>query len=107
MRSDRGPVRRLILEGEPEPGPIWNSAERPPDPMAWRVRTLIERHLSPSHAEALEDRFFIQKSIGEMADERGVTRHAVRALLDRAISNFVAAFGGHIAEVLDVPEGEL
>lgn len=106
MRSDRGPVRRLILDGEPEPGPLWDSTERPPDPMGWRVRTLIGRYLSPKHAEALEDRFFLQKSWSEMADERGVTRHAVRALVERAKENFIRAFGEKVHEVLEVPDSE-
>lgn len=87
--------------------PLWNSHERPLDPMAYRVRSLMSNHLSPRHATAIEDRFFLLKSVGEMAEDRGCTRAAVRGLIARACDNFTAAISKFGNQYVTVPSEEL
>lgn len=92
-------------EGNPPGRPLWDPSERPPDPMAYRVRALMG-YLSDKHAKALEDKYFLNKSTVQMAEEYGCTERAVRGLLDRARKNLVKAFADHGEEVLMVPEDE-
>ena len=85
--------------------PVWDSAERGPDPMAYRVRKLME-YLAPRQRQALEDKYFLTKSTAEIAREYGITERAVRGLLERARRNMQRAFAEHGYEVLAVPREE-
>ena len=85
---------------------IWPSKERPPDPMAYRIRYLMETYLKESHQKVLEDTYFIEKSIAEQARERGCTRQAVQNMLNRAKANLVKAIAEHGDEVRNVPSEE-
>lgn len=88
------------------PTGLWPSEERPADPMAYRIRKLME-YLTPAHREALEDKYFLEKSTAEMARERECTERAVRGLLERARKNLVRVIAEHGDEVTLVPEEEL
>lgn len=87
--------------------PMWDSTERPPDPMAWRIRRVMEDHLTPSHREVLELKYFEQKSTKEIARERGSTDRAVRGMLERARNNLMRALAMHGAEYTEVPDDEV
>lgn len=86
--------------------PIWDENERPPDPMAWRVRQVLER-IPENHARLLEDIYFLDKDIAEIAKERAVTRQSVYGMLKRAIRNFKKAMAEARDELADVPAEEL
>lgn len=83
-------------------GSMWPSEERPPDPKAWRVRTLLT-YIKPNHAEAIEDYHFCGLSHEEMAARRGISRQAMSALLRRAEAAFVKAMA--TVDVAKIPEG--
>lgn len=107
IRPDRG-IEALEnhLVGK-EPQPMWDSTERPPDPMAYRIRTLMHRYLSPNHAEVLEQKYFLMYPTAEIARRRGVTERAVRGMIDRAKNNLLKVIAKHGDEVREVPEDEL
>lgn len=92
-------------EGNPPGRPVWDPNERPLDPMAWRVRQLME-YLNDKQKQALEDKYFLNKSTVQMAEEYGCTERAVRGLLARARGSLVKAFAQHGEELLDVPREE-
>lgn len=85
--------------------PLWNSAERPPDPMAYRVRKLLDL-LRPAHRIALEEKYFLQLSTADMAVKRGCSERAVRGLLERARDNLIAAIAEHGGDFNCVPKME-
>ena len=85
---------------------LWSSDERPDDPKAWIVRQVIANHLTPSHREVLTGFWFEGKTIAEMACERWVTRRAVRAMLNRAETNFRKEMKAHYTDYLNVPREE-
>lgn len=85
---------------------FWPSNERPPDPKAWVIRQVIANHLKPTHQEVIEQFFFQDKSVSEIAADRRVTRRAVRSMLDRALESLRWALRKHALEYKDVPENE-
>lgn len=86
--------------------PLWPSEERPDDPKAYIIRQVIETYLKPQHREVLEGYWFEGKNISQIAEERGVTRRAVRSMLDRAEASFKTALLEHYKEFMEVPEDE-
>jgi DNA-directed RNA polymerase specialized sigma24 family protein len=60
-------------------------------------------YLNDKQQQALEDKYFLNKSTVTMAEEYGCTERAVRGLLARARKSLVRAFANHGEQVLDVP----
>lgn len=94
-----------------EATPLWNPAERPPDPMAHRVRRVLDamketaRHRN--QAEVLEDHFFLGLSQEEIARNRGCTQQAVQGMLERGRAGFISVMLKLGTSLNDVPEEEL
>lgn len=103
FRAERAfDLDRIRNHAEENVVPLWSGKERPPDPMAWRVREVLSM-LKPEHSKLLEDRFFLNKTTAEIARERGVTDRVVRRTLERAKDNFAAAMARSTIELAVVP----
>src|SRR5688500_18805167 len=68
---------------------VWPSTERPPDPMAFRIRRLMAKYLTENHYKVLEDTYFLMKPLSEQARERGTSRQSVQNMLNRAKQNLL------------------
>lgn len=82
--------------------PMWSPDERPPDSQAWRVRQVMSNHMKESHKDVLEQRYFLDHSISEIAHNNRCSERAVYGMLTRATKAFVKAWADHALDYKDV-----